>query len=217
MSAASGQDGPAQCAALVRERDLDRYLVTLWAPAKVRRGLFALWALDLELMAVARTTTEPMVGAIRLAWWRERLAGLDRGEVPAQPVLAEVAAAVLPEGVSGASLGALEDGALALMQEPRELTAHVEARGPTLFAAAARLLGGAPGAAGALGEIWARGELRRLGEAVTERGATPAAPRALRPLLALARLGARDHGADEPAARGTPGRQLLIARTMLLG
>ena len=73
------------CAAAVRDGDLDRYLATLYAPSAARPGLFALHALDLEMAAVVRSTTEPMLGEIRLAWWREQLDKLDRQAPPAQP------------------------------------------------------------------------------------------------------------------------------------
>src|SRR5688500_15300158 len=92
------------CATLVRDRDRDRYLATLYAPAAVRPALFALHALDIELAAVVDPTTEPMLGQIRLAWWREQLQALDSGGVAAQPTLAALAAEVLPRGISGASL-----------------------------------------------------------------------------------------------------------------
>ena len=71
----------------VRVVDRDRYLVTLYAPPAARAGLFALFALDLELAQVVATTHEPMLGEIRLAWWREQLVRLDRAAVPAQPTL----------------------------------------------------------------------------------------------------------------------------------
>ena len=70
----------------------------LYAPADVRPAWMALHGLDLELESVVAGTTEPMIGAIRLAWWREALQGLDAGKVPAQPLLQLIAAEVLPRG-----------------------------------------------------------------------------------------------------------------------
>ena len=204
-------------AALVRERDRDRYLATLWAPAKAQAGLFALHALDLELLQVVRTTTEPMLGQIRLAWWRERLQGLDRGEVPAQPVLQALAAHVLPRGVPGSALTALEDGMLTLLDPQPDLGLHATARGATLFEAAAMLLGRAAPAAAGLGRVWAFGELRRLGHPPAVGVTLPASPWRLRSLRALARLGRDDVGADQPEPRGSPRRQRVIARTVLFG
>jgi phytoene synthase len=54
-------------------------------------------------------TTEPMIGEIRLAWWREACEGLDAGRVPAQPLLQLAADALLPAGIAGAELAAIED------------------------------------------------------------------------------------------------------------
>ena len=54
---------------------------------------------------VVRTTSEPMLGAIRLAWWRERLEELDDGAPPPpEPRLQAVAYELLPRGVRGSEL-----------------------------------------------------------------------------------------------------------------
>ena len=41
---------------------------------------------------------------MRLAWWREALQRLDTAPAPGEPVLRELAAAVLPLGVTGTAL-----------------------------------------------------------------------------------------------------------------
>jgi hypothetical protein len=81
----------------------------LYAPEPVRPALFALHGIDLEMASVVVGTTEPMIGEIRLAWWREALQGLDEGRVPAQPLLALVAAELLRRGIKGADLAEIED------------------------------------------------------------------------------------------------------------
>ena len=214
--AQTGLAGDAHCVALVRERDADRYIATLWAPAAARPGLFALHALDLELLGVVRTTTEPMLGRIRLAWWRERLVGLGAGEVPAQPVLAALAAHVVP-AVRGADLAGLEDAMLTLLDEPPDVAAHARLRGGVLFGAAARLLGGDAAAGASLGAVWAAGEAYRLGRAAVPMPPLPDTAAALRPLRALARLAQRDLAAIVPAPRGSAERQARIAWTNLTG
>ena len=55
----------------VRAADPDRYFATLFAPASQRPFLFTLYAFHAELARVAETVREPMLGAIRLEWWRE--------------------------------------------------------------------------------------------------------------------------------------------------
>lgn len=206
-------------AALVQEADRDRWLATLYAPAALRPALLAVHALDLELAKVAATTTEPMVGAIRLAWWRERLQALDRGEVPSQPVLQALAADVVPRGVTGALLSGFEDAWLALADHDDER--HVDLRGAAVGGAAA-LLAGLDAATGArAGQAWAAGEAARHGLAVAVRPAAAKAPAALRHLVGLAALGARD--ADRagaglpPEPRASAGRQWVLLRAALIG
>jgi phytoene synthase len=43
----------------------------LFAPAPRRVLLFALYAFNAEVARIAETVREPMLGAIRLEWWRE--------------------------------------------------------------------------------------------------------------------------------------------------
>ena len=223
------------CAALVRDRDRDRYLATLYAPAEVRPALFALHALDLELAAVVATTTEAMLGEIRLAWWREALARLDTAPPPAQPVLAALAAYALPLGVKGQALEPLEDAFLSLLLDERlagaALDAQLERRGGTLFGACATALGVAQPSARALGRMWALGQLvapvgSKVGPAVDAADALRIAGEALplklapalQPLAALAGFAARDvarvFGRDAGAGAGVAARPVAgsIAR-----
>jgi phytoene synthase len=169
----------------------------------------ALHGLDLELESVVAGTTEPMIGAIRLAWWREALQGLDAGKVPAQPLLQLIAAEVLPNGVSGAELAGLEDRWAELIGAEAVPESHF-AGGGLLFALLARLAGAEEAAGRALGEAWA------AGEAPAGRVATP-----VRPLLGLARLRARDAArarAAAPAeARGSLARQGILLKAVALG
>jgi NADH dehydrogenase [ubiquinone] 1 alpha subcomplex assembly factor 6 len=58
-------------AALVRRHDRDRYQTALFAPADRREALFALYAFNYEIARVREIVTQPMLGQIRLQWWRE--------------------------------------------------------------------------------------------------------------------------------------------------
>jgi phytoene synthase len=58
-------------AALVRQRDPDRYVTALFAPDERREGLFALDAFNFEVAKTRESVTEPMLGQIRLQWWRD--------------------------------------------------------------------------------------------------------------------------------------------------
>jgi phytoene synthase len=210
--------------------DPERALTLAYAPARSRAALAALWRLDERLGGVVAASREPMVGAIRLAWWREALEALDREPPPPEPLLAEIATALLPAGIQGAELAEIEAGWAALLAadppDEEAIEAHGRLRGRPLFAFAARLLAGAPFAAAAVaGEGWALADLAaRLGDPAMARLAKAKAverfaelgdfrwPIALRPLGALVVLARRDAGSAKARRQGSPAR---VARVML--
>lgn len=116
-----------------------------------------MWNLDLALADVVSSSTDARLGAIRLAWWRERLEALDAGDVPGEPRLGAVARELLPRGIAGRELARLEDGWLPLL-EPFPWDAPqadaLRLRGRLLFGIAARLLGGSVDQAERAGELW---------------------------------------------------------------
>ena len=63
------------CEELVREGDKNRFLATLFAPAKYRRPLFVLYAFNVEIARIRELAREPLPGEVRLQWWRDVLAG----------------------------------------------------------------------------------------------------------------------------------------------
>lgn len=193
----------------MRTRDRDRYLSVLYAPAGLRPALFALHGIDLEMASVVVGTTEPMIGQIRLAWWREALQGLDRGVVPAQPLLALVAETLLPIGISGDSLAEIEDRWLGMIGSDVVPPSHVTGGG-RFFRLIARVLGGDPAVGQQLGEAWV------LGEPVS--GKVPAA---LRPLLGLVRLAVRDavraRAGLPTEERGSLARQGVLLKAVAFG
>src|ERR1700761_9154166 len=63
----------------VRDADADRYFSALFAPAARRPLLLALYAFNAEVARGAETVREPMLGAIRLEWWRETAEGAHKG------------------------------------------------------------------------------------------------------------------------------------------
>ena len=68
-------DAYGHCEALVRVADRDRYLAGLFAPAKPRRHLYALYAFAAEIARIGEAVREPLAGEIRLQWWRDTLGG----------------------------------------------------------------------------------------------------------------------------------------------
>ncbi|HEY7608794.1 MAG TPA: squalene/phytoene synthase family protein [Alphaproteobacteria bacterium] len=83
------------CASEVRRWDYDRFLSVLFAPAATRERLFALYAFNHEIAKVRETVSEPMLGHIRLQWWREAIAGLYEGKIGKHPVVEALAPAIV--------------------------------------------------------------------------------------------------------------------------
>jgi len=199
-------------------------------PAHDRAALSALFAIDAAMGDVVRTTREPLLGPIRLAWWRERLEELDSGSPPpAEPRLEAVAHKLLPRGVSGRDCGALTGGWLRLFDPfpwDVETAEAIWFRGNLLFGLGARLIGKADDAIQAAGGVWAVvdaarhcsdqpsrtmliGRARTLGSGLSRIKFSPA----VRPLSMLAALALRDCRHGEPFEHeGAPGRALAMLR-----
>lgn len=75
-----------ECAESCRRHDPDRWLTALFAPDAKRPALLALYAFNLEIARTAEQVSEPMLGAIRLQWWRETLDGIRAGKPRRHPV-----------------------------------------------------------------------------------------------------------------------------------
>ena len=88
MAAARAGFNFDHCEALVRDGDPDRYWSSLFAPRDKRPYLFSLYAFSFEIARVRDSVREPMLGEIRLQWWRDALQGEARGDVRANPVAA---------------------------------------------------------------------------------------------------------------------------------
>ncbi len=82
-------------AALVRQRDLDRFWSALFAPAAERAGLLALYALNAELDHISASIAEPMASQIRLQWWRDAIELAAPGARTGNPFADALAAAIL--------------------------------------------------------------------------------------------------------------------------
>ena len=127
-------------------------------PRELRSAFKALWNLDLAFADVVATSSDPRLGAIRLAWWRERLEELDGSKkAAAEPRLRAVANELLPHGVGGKELSRLEDAWLPLIEpfpwgEAQALGLRL--RGHILFGIGAQVLGGDPRDAEPAGEVW---------------------------------------------------------------
>ncbi|CAN1528327.1 ERG9 Phytoene/squalene synthetase [Caulobacteraceae bacterium] len=127
--------------ALVRRVDPDRWLSSRFvADEAARADLIALYALDHELTRIPQIVSDPLMGEIRMTWWREGLEEIAEGKAPrSHPVLRAIADGSLPAtalaALAEARLGDLDgagSGAAAL--------AHADATEGLLMALAARRL-----------------------------------------------------------------------------
>lgn len=216
----------------------DLELALHYIPRPERQLVADLFALDAELGRVVETTTEPMIGRIRLAWWRERLQELDQDILPPEPHL-QAAFAIMAnaEGVNGAALGSLADGWEPLLPPfpcPPDTPGLVSGRGFRLFQMAAAILGASSNdreRAGVAGAIWAmvdaakRTTCKGSGEylltkarEVSESWRESVVPVPIRPLVMLGLLARRDlkHWPDLER-EATPGRAWVMIRHWLTG
>ncbi len=197
----------------------DRDLVRLYWPVELRPAFDALFAIDDALGDVVASSTQPALGAIRLAWWRDALERLDASAPPPEPRLQAVAAELLTRGISGAELALIAEGWAALFEEVRD-PAAIAARGEALFAVGAKLLGSDDRQVSDAGRYFALADVARRGLApilpITVRRLRFA--RRLRPLTALARLAVRDLRHGEPfEPEATPGRAAALLRHRWFG
>jgi 15-cis-phytoene synthase len=143
--------------------DPERTLALSYARDADRPALAALFALDDALGALLRTTSEPAIAQIRLAWWREEIARLAQSTAPAMPVLAGLSEHVLPRGIDPVRLVEIVEGWEVLIEaqvlDREALMNFAASRGGALFAIGGDLLNVALDPAA--GEGWACSDLAR--------------------------------------------------------
>jgi phytoene synthase len=105
-------------AAGLRRHDRDRYQTALFAPAKRRDALFALYAFNYEIARIREAVREPMLGLMRLQWWRDALDEIYAGKPPRRhEVVTPLADAIIVHGLSKAHFAALLDARAQDMEE----------------------------------------------------------------------------------------------------
>ncbi len=162
----SSPGGEAYCLDELRRGDRDRYLILLFAPRKFRPVLAALYAFNLECArGVMAGGEQPLLGQMRLQWWRDGLQAGD--EAATHPVLSLLAERrdLLPGllDILAARERDLTDPPFANLAE---VVVHAQATGGALAALAAQVLGDGDGhrdAARAAGTAYAlAGMLRAI-------------------------------------------------------
>lgn len=203
----------------MRDRDLVRHH---W-PVELRPAFDALFAIDDVMAEVVASSTQPALGAIRLAWWREALERLDYQPPPSEPRLQAAAAELLPRGVTGKALAALEDGYAALVDEHPDKD-RLGTGGAALFAIGATLLGADDARLPDAGRLYGFASAARRGLAAIPDDVDGRAlaghrfARTLRPLTAFARLAMRDiRRAPVLETEATPARAAALLSHRLFG
>ena len=165
--------------AIARAADYDRYLSTLFAPAGSREALFALIAFNHEVARIPEVVSEPMLGRIRLQWWRETLEAIHADEPTRRhEVAVPLAAAIRAHGLDRAAFERLLDARESDLepQVPPDLAAlerYAAATGGSLAALMLQAAGtgetAALEAAGQVGTAWAMiGTLRAAPRAAAQ-------------------------------------------------
>jgi len=130
----------------VRRADYDRYLAALFAPAKLRPNLFALYAFNYEVAKIAEGVSQPTPGQIRLQWWREKIDEIYSGGGNSPELVDLLAQAVrshdLPKSLFESFIDAREqDLEPAPFPDLESLEAYADATSGHVMRLAARILG----------------------------------------------------------------------------
>lgn len=201
-------------------------LALAYASGQSRGHLLAFFALDARLAAIVRSSREPMLAQLRLAWWREHLCPEQFRLDLKDPLLVALQDWPAPRG----TLAALTDGWEA-MTAPAPLPASTFDLLATSRGAALAALGGGKvesEAALRMGRNWALADIAaHLSDPRERETALTLAreqdwrrarlSRRLRPLAVMHGLAARAIRSDNPSLTLTPVAALLAIRIGLLG
>ncbi|MEI6557844.1 MAG: squalene/phytoene synthase family protein [Rhodospirillaceae bacterium] len=140
----------SSCGQEARRADHDRYLTCLFAAPGPREALFALLAFNAEIARIRDLVREPMMGRIRLQWWRETIDRLYRPEtpLPGHPVAGPLGSAIRERGLGRGHFETLIDARETDLEDQppatlAALTAYAEASSAPLVALFLEALGAA--------------------------------------------------------------------------
>lgn len=104
-------DTLSYAADLVKRYDRDRFMSGLFAPASRREPLLTLYAFNVEIARIRETVSEPIIGQMRLQWWRDTLIAICQGDgaPKGHPVAESLATVIKTFSLSPAPFLALLD------------------------------------------------------------------------------------------------------------
>lgn len=102
------------CGQEVRKYDNDRFLAALFAPADRREALFALYAFNVEIAKTREVVSEPLLGQMRLQFWRDGIESIYATGIPPkhgvmEPLAEAIARYDLPRSAFDQLIDARED------------------------------------------------------------------------------------------------------------
>ncbi len=151
MSGRNGGDPSSEAVVweTARASDRDRYLAALLAPRHARADLIALAAFLGEVARIPDAVNEPMMGEIRLQWWRDALEGADArtGSPVADAIQVTIARRALPRETFFTFLEANARALTQVSATEDELKVHLDETDGATFRLAARILGVEAGSA----------------------------------------------------------------------
>jgi NADH dehydrogenase [ubiquinone] 1 alpha subcomplex assembly factor 6 len=127
-------DAMSTLAASLRRHDRDRFLTTLFAPSDRRAALVALYGFNFEVAKIREIVHEPLLGQIRLQWWREAIDEIYRGATTRKhEVVQPLAEAIRRFALTRYHFDRLIDGRTADLDDvpPRDLAAFETYAGET--------------------------------------------------------------------------------------
>ena len=134
------------CRDLVRSADKERYITSLFASAEARAALWAISAFNHEIAKTRETVSEPMLGEIRLQWWRDASNDIFAGKPRQHAVVLALSGSIQKFALERTFFDTLIEGrALDLQETPfqtvDELIAYIMNTAVPLHHAALRVLG----------------------------------------------------------------------------
>ena len=154
--------------AIVRQYDRDRFVLSLFLPEEARNAAHVLLAWNLEITRLREQVREPMVGFVRLQWWREALDALYTGDVQRHELLPPLAEIVQRYGIERAwfedvLVAREQDFSDEPLRDMRALEAYLQGTSSSLLRMMAQVLGAQHELLQPLGVAWgALGVLRAL-------------------------------------------------------
>jgi phytoene synthase len=147
LGMANTQNNQDHCFTEVRRRDKDRFLSGLFAPEPNRSRLFALYAFNAELERLHAHVSEPMVGEIRLQWWRDSVEDIFNGGRPTAPIAAAMYDAIVEADLPRGPIDKLIDAHGADLYEnalstPKDLEEYLASTDAALILLACKILDG---------------------------------------------------------------------------